>query len=85
MAVVQRKVDKFKDAQKLQVKTVMKRIQREREELLMRRRNEADAIIRRNKNEIQDIQEKQKVEMRTMVDFLRFSLGKRAPKSVEQQ
>ena len=59
----------------------MKRIQRDRDEQLIHRQTDSRILIQRNKNMLADIVERQQIETKNTVNFLKFSLGKRAPKS----
>ena len=58
----------------------MKRIKTERDEQLSQREKESTRINLNNTNELKDLLEKHGNEKSTMWDFLRFSLGVRAPK-----
>lgn len=60
----------------------MKRIRRDRNEQLAIRTKDTLKIIKRVKLEINMMLEKQQVEVNTLITFLRFSLGARAPKQV---
>ena len=48
------------------------------------RQQDSQRLIQRNKNLLQDILEKQATEQRRTFTFLRYALGKREEKSVEQ-
>lgn len=61
----------------------MKRIRRDRNEQLATRTKDTLKIIKRVKLEINMLLEKQQVEVNTLITFLRFSLGARAPKHVK--
>lgn len=71
---------KIRKTHEFQKESIMKRIRRDRDELLVIRQRETENVIKRAKLQIKDIQEKHTVELKTLVDFMKFSLGKRAPK-----
>ena len=59
----------------------MKRIRRARNEELANRHKDTRMIIKRTQIEVADLLEKQKVEQNTLLKFLKYSLGLRAPKT----
>ena len=59
----------------------MKRIRRERDEQLIDRQRDARTMTKRHKIELSDIVQKHKQEIGTLTEFMRYSLGKRAPKA----
>lgn len=65
------------------MEAVMKRIRRDRNEQLATRTKDTLKIIKRVKLEINMLLEKQQVEVNTLITFLRYSLGARAPKHVK--
>jgi hypothetical protein len=78
-----REQDKLRAKQALTLQSLLKRIQRDREEQVKHRQQDSQRLIQRNKNLLQDILEKQATEQRRTYTFLRFALGKREEKSVE--
>ena len=82
--VLQRETEKLRSKQALTLQSLLKRIQRDREEQVKHRQQDSQRLIQRNKNLLQDILEKQATEQRRTFTFLRYALGKREEKSVEQ-
>ena len=71
--------------QKVQTETQMKRIARDRNEQITQKKRDGRKLMKRNKNEVSDLMEKQNYEIKTIVSFMKFSLGKRAPKEEEKE
>ena len=64
--------------------TLLKRIQRDREEQLKHKEEDTSKIMLRNSNLVRDIQLKQTAEERKTSQFLKFALGKREIKTEEE-
>jgi hypothetical protein len=60
----------------------MKRIRRDRNEQLATRHKDTLKVIKRVKLEINELIERQQVEITTLIKFLKYALGKRAPKEL---
>lgn len=73
---------KIKQDQTMQ--SLMKRIQRDREEQVKHRQIDSQRLIQRNRNLLKDILEKQATEQRRTTQFLKFALGKREQKTEEE-
>ena len=61
--------------------TLLKRIQRDREEQLKHRFEDAQRLMKRNSNLLKDMLKKQNQEQRKTGQFLRYALGTREIKS----
>ncbi len=68
----------MKKHHQLQVNSLMKRIQRDRDEQILHRQTDSKIMIQRNKNTLADIIERQQVETKNTIAFLRYVLGRRA-------
>ena len=79
-----REMEKLRQKHQQSLQTLLKRIQRDREEQVKHRQIDSQRLIQRNKNLLQDILEKQAMEQRRTNQFLKFALGKREEKSEEQ-
>jgi hypothetical protein len=66
------------------LQTLLRRIQRDREEQVKHRQKDSTRLIQRNKNLLNDILEKQATEQRRTETFLKYALGKREEKTEEQ-
>lgn len=84
MVVLDRETEKLRSKQALTLQSLLKRIQRDREEQVKHRQQDSQRLIQRNKNLLQDILEKQATEQRRTYSFLRYALGKREEKSAQQ-
>ena len=82
---VEAEVQKLVVQQKVQTETQMKRIARDRNEQITQKKRDGRKLMKRNKNEVSDLMEKQNYEIKTIVSFMKFSLGKRAPKEEEKE
>ncbi len=60
-----------------QMQTLLRRVQRDREEQMKHRQADSNRLIQRNKNLLNDILEKQAIEKRRTQNFLRYALRKR--------
>ena len=67
--------------QQLALGTLLKRIQRDREEQLKHRFEDAQRLMKRNQNLVRDMLKKQMQEQRKTTQFLKYALGKREVKS----
>lgn len=76
-----REMEKLRQKHQQSLQTLLKRIQRDREEQVKHRQIDSQRLIQRNKNLLQDILEKQAMEQRRTAQFLKFALGKREEKS----
>ena len=74
----------LRQRQQNQLQTLLRRIQRDREEQVKHRQKDSMRLIQRNKNLLNDILEKQATEQRRTENFLKYALGKREEKSEEQ-
>lgn len=77
---VDREEAKLRKLQAKQLESLMKRIQRDRDEQLIHRQTDSRLIIQRNKNILADIIERQQIESKNTIIFLKYVLGRRAPK-----
>lgn len=66
------------------MQTLLRRIQRDREEQVKHRQKDSTRLIQRNKNLLNDILEKQATEQRRTENFLKYALGKREEKTEDQ-
>lgn len=66
------------------MQTLLRRIQRDREEQVKHRQVDSNRLIQRNKNLLKDILEKQATEKRRTENFLKFALRKREDKTDEE-
>ena len=76
----EKEVEKMKKRQIFQKESMMKRIRRERDEQLIDRLRDMRTLTKRNKIELTELLQKQQYEISTLTQFMRFSLGRRAPK-----
>ena len=76
-----REMEKLRQRHQQSLQTLLKRIQRDREEQVKHRQIDSQRLIQRNKNLLQDILEKQALEQRRTQQFLKYALGKREEKS----
>ena len=67
--------------QQLALGTLLKRIQRDREEQLKHRFEDAQRLMKRNQNLVRDMLKKQMQEQRKTGQFLKYALGKREVKT----
>ena len=72
-----REMEKLRQKHQQSLQTLLKRIQRDREEQVKHRQVDSQRLIQRNKNLLQDILEKQAMEQRRTQSFLKYALGKR--------
>ena len=79
-----REMEKLRQKHQVSLQTLLKRIQRDREEQVKHRQIDSQRLIQRNKNLLQDILEKQAMEQRRTLQFLKFALGKREEKTEDQ-
>lgn len=70
--------------QQLSLASLLKRIQRDRDEQLNHRQQDSERLIQRNNNLLKDIMNKQVQEHRRTEQFLKYALGKREPKSEDE-
>jgi hypothetical protein len=71
---------KYRKQQQMKLNSLLRRIQRDRDEQLIHRQTDSRLLIQRNKNMIADIMERQQVESKNTIAFLKYALGRRAPK-----
>jgi len=83
-STLMREMEKLRQKHQQSLQTLLKRIQRDREEQVKHRQLDSTRLIQRNKNLLQDILEKQSLEQRRTQQFLKFALGKREQKTEEQ-
>ena len=69
--------------QEIQMQSLLKRVQRDRDEQVKHRHIDSVKLIQRNKNVLKDVVNKQGTERRRTKDFLRYALGKREEVSSE--
>lgn len=81
---LQKQFEKIKQKQHQALGTLLKRIQRDREEQVKHRQLDSERLIQRNKNLLQDVLVKQATEQRRTKEFLKFALGRRETKSDEE-
>ena len=74
----------LRQKQQNQMQTLLRRIQRDREEQVKHRQVDSTRLIQRNKNLLNDILEKQSTEKRRTQNFLKYSLSKREEKTDEE-
>lgn len=74
----------LRQKQQNQMSTLLRRIQRDREEQVKHRQVDSTRLIQRNKNLLNDILEKQGTEKRRTQNFLKYSLSKREEKTDEE-
>jgi hypothetical protein len=70
--------------QQMALATLLKRIQRDREEQLKHRFEDAQRLMKRNSNLLKDMLKKQSQEQRKTSQFLKYALGKREVKTDEE-
>ncbi|CDW77949.1 ca2+-binding protein (ef-hand superfamily) [Stylonychia lemnae] len=76
---IEREIVKLKGKQQAALNSLLKRIQRDRDEQLKHRTLDSQRLIQRNRNILQDIIMRQQLEAKKTLDFLKYSLGKRSP------
>ena len=79
-----RESEKLRQKHQQSLQSLLKRIQRDREEQVKHRQIDSQRLIQRNKNLLQDILEKQALEQRRTAEFLKYALAKREKKSESQ-
>lgn len=79
---VEKEEDKLRKRQQLSINSLMKRIQRDRDEQLIHRQTDSRVLIQRNKNVLADVIERQQVETKNTIIFLKYGLGKRTAKDM---
>jgi len=79
-----REMEKLRQKHQQSLQTLLKRIQRDREEQVKHRQVDSQRLIQRNKNLLQDILKKQAMEQRRTQQFLKYALGKREQKNEDQ-
>ncbi|TNV86115.1 hypothetical protein FGO68_gene2327 [Halteria grandinella] len=62
-----------------QVKSLLKRIQRDRDEQVKQRMADSQRLSQRNKNVLKDLQQKQTSEQKKTMEFLKYALSDRPP------
>ena len=61
-----------------QMNTLLKRIQRDRDEQLAHRKQDSQTLIQRNRNVLLDMLERHRVENKRTSEFLKYALGHRS-------
>lgn len=79
-----REMEKLRQKHQQSLQSLLKRIQRDREEQVKHRQVDSQRLIQRNKNLLHDILEKQAIEQRRTQQFLKYALGKRETKTEEE-
>ena len=74
----------LRQKQQLALATLLKRIQRDREEQMKHRAEDSKRLMQRNANLLKDMLNKQTQEQRKTEQFLKFALGKREVKTEEE-
>lgn len=74
----------LRNKQQNQMNTLLRKIQRDREEQVKHRQLDSNRLIQRNKNLLKDILEKQSTEQRRTAGFLKYALGKREDKTEKE-
>ena len=75
---MQREEARLKAKHKAFLNTLQKRIQRDRDEQLVHRKNDSQTLIQRNKNVLIDILERHAIETKRTSDFLKYALSFRS-------
>lgn len=78
MASMHREEAKFVSRLQNFMQTLLKRIQRDRDEQLQHRKNDSQILIQRNKNVLQDVIKRHALQSKRTVQFLKFALGTRS-------
>ena len=73
--MIQKKEQKLRHSQQLQLAALLKRIQRDRNEQLKHRQQDSQRLIQRNKNILNDLLNKQNSEIKRTLDNLKQTLG----------
>eukprot|EP00347_Sterkiella_histriomuscorum_P009275 403341831 len=76
---IDREVTKLRGKQQSALNSLLKRIQRDRDEQLKHRAQDSQRLIQRNRNILQDVIARQQLEAKKTTEFLKYSLGKRSP------
>lgn len=79
MIKIEKEEQKLRQKQQAALNSLLKRIQRDRDEQLRHRAQDSQKLVQRNRNVLQDIIQKQQLEAKKTLDFLKYSLGKRSP------
>ena len=75
---------KIKFQHQQQKEGLLKRVKRDRDELLVTRQREVEQLVLRSKIQVQEMGRRHKTEMKSLIDFMKYALSYRAPTQVEQ-